>query len=40
MTTERMREIGEEKERVYRELVTGMVPLMIGCREVLARLGE
>ena len=30
--------IDEEKEAAYRELITGMVPLMIGCREVLADL--
>lgn len=30
--------IDEEKEAAYRELITGMVPLMIGCREVLAIL--
>lgn len=29
-----------EKEAAYRDLITGMVPLMIGCREVLRGLAD
>jgi len=32
--------IDREKERTYRELISGVVPLMIGAREVLAGLSE
>ncbi len=35
---EEMRRIDDEKEHAYRDLVRGMVPLMIGARETLAAL--
>jgi beta-phosphoglucomutase len=38
VTGDELRALDEEKERCYRELITGMVPLMIGCRETLQRL--
>lgn len=33
-------QLDAEKERLYRELITGMVPLTVGTRETLARLHE
>ena len=38
LTDEQVRALDDEKERLYRELVTGMVPLTIGVRETLAAL--
>lgn len=35
-----VRRIDAEKERTYRELVTGLVPVMIGARELLATLSR
>lgn len=35
-----VRRIDDEKETIYRELVTGMVPLAIGTREMLAALRD
>jgi beta-phosphoglucomutase family hydrolase len=35
---EDLRRLDREKEAAYRELITGCVPLMPGCREVLQRL--
>lgn len=40
LSDEQVRAIDDEKELIYRELITGMVPLTIGLRETLARLGE
>ncbi len=40
VTDEQIRQIDDEKEAVYRALVTGMVPLTIGTRELLASLRE
>lgn len=38
LSDEQVRAIDDEKEAAYRELVSGMLPLMIGARELLARL--
>jgi beta-phosphoglucomutase len=38
LSDEQIRELDEEKERIYREWISGMVPLTIGAREVLDAL--
>jgi beta-phosphoglucomutase len=38
LTEDEVRRIDDEKEAMYRDLVRGMVPLMIGARETLADL--
>ena len=38
-TDAQIHEIDTEKERIYRDLVTGILPLTIGVRETLAELG-
>lgn len=38
VTDAQVHQIDSEKELAYRDLVSGMVPLMIGCREVLGSL--
>ena len=40
VSDEDVRRIDEEKEAVYREIITGRAPLTIGVRETLARLQE
>lgn len=40
IAAERARALDEEKEAIYRELISGMVPLMIGVRETLAQLAR
>ena len=35
---QRVRELDDEKERIYRELITGLVPLTVGVRETLWHL--
>jgi beta-phosphoglucomutase len=39
-TDDQVTEIDALKETLYRELITGMVPLMVGVREVLAAFAE
>lgn len=38
VTDDDVRSIDDEKERIYRDLITGMVPLTIGVREMLEQL--
>ena len=38
VTDEQIRRLDEEKEAIYRALISGHVPLMPGCRELLERL--
>lgn len=40
LTDEQIRALDDEKERLYRELITGMVPLTIGVRETLHALHD
>jgi beta-phosphoglucomutase len=40
VSDQQVRAIDEEKEAIYRELITGMVPLTIGVRETLHSLRE
>ncbi|TWT44205.1 Beta-phosphoglucomutase [Phycisphaerae bacterium RAS1] len=40
VSPDRVSALDDEKEAIYRELITGMVPLMIGAREVLAALAQ
>jgi beta-phosphoglucomutase len=40
VSDEQIRQIDDEKERIYRELITGIVPLTIGAREVLQALSR
>lgn len=40
LSEEQIRQIDDEKERIYRELITGIVPLTIGAREVLQALSR
>ena len=40
ITDDEVRRIDEEKERIYRQLISGNVPLSPGARETLARLAE
>lgn len=38
LSDDEIREIDDQKEAIYRDLISGMVPLTIGARECLARL--
>lgn len=38
VTDEQIRRLDEEKEAIYRALISGQIPLMPGCRELLERL--
>lgn len=38
VTDDAVRRLDDEKERIYRELISGMVPLTIGARELLSTL--
>ncbi|RMF75990.1 MAG: HAD family phosphatase, partial [Planctomycetota bacterium] len=40
LTDEQIRALDDEKERIYRQLIAGMVPLTIGARETLAALRD
>lgn len=40
LSDEQVRQIDDEKERIYRELISGIVPLSIGTREVLHALSR
>ncbi len=40
LSDEQVRRIDEEKERIYRDLISGIVPLSIGAREVLQALSR